>query len=152
MHNKWYLNEARVVGSFVGTVTRHESKYGPIATFSILTKEYKHKEGKLEAKTEFVPITAFGRLVDAAKYMVVNAKYMVVGKIVTTQYVKSGQKISRTTVVADEIIYIQDLPNPPRKYIPKVTSPDQDTTREKEENPYDILDEIFDKDDTVQSE
>lgn len=154
MRNRWYFNEVHVLGTLVGTVTPHQSRFGNVATFSILVKEYKMVDGKYQSKPEFIPITAFGKLADVALKLLPKAKYIIVGKISTSKYVKAGQTISRTTVIAEEIIEIDRLPAI-REVYKKTTAitVDPEMVGDVEDNPYDILDElVLGGDDTEKKE
>lgn len=94
---------------FIGRLGRDpEIRYMPdgkaIASFSVATGQtWRDKNtGEKREKTEWVPISAFGKLAEIiGEYITKGSQVYVSGRFQTREYEKDGQKHYRTEIIAD---------------------------------------------------
>lgn len=93
----------------MGRLTRDPSIYGEgdklVAKFSLAVDRTYSKE---DAKTDFINIVAFTKKAEfTEKYLKKGIKVAITGRIQTGSYVKDGQNVYITDVVAEEIEFAE---------------------------------------------
>ena len=93
----------------MGRLTRDPSIYGEgdkmVAKFSLAVDRTFSKE---DAKTDFINIVAFTKKAEfTEKYLKKGTKIVISGRIQTGSYVKDGQNVYTTDVVAEDIEFAE---------------------------------------------
>jgi single-strand DNA-binding protein len=93
--------------------------------------DYKDKDGKKIEQTEWVRVSAFGKLAEVmGQYLKKGSKVYIEGKMKTRSYDKDGQKHYATEINASEMYMLdskQDGSNQPAQHKPATQAPQQDS-------------------------
>lgn len=94
--------------SFIGRLgaepeTRYTTSGDAVTSFSIAVgSSYKDKSGEKQDRTEWVNITAWGKLAEiCAQYLKKGQQVFIQGRIKTDKYEKDGKTMYSTKIVAD---------------------------------------------------
>ena len=101
------LNQCNFIGRLGKDVeTRYASSGDAIASFSIaIGSQWKNKEGEKQESTEWVNISAFGKLAEiCSQYLVKGSQVFISGRIKTDKYTdKQGVEKYSTKIIADRM-------------------------------------------------
>ena len=81
-------------------------------SLSIAVTDRWKKDGEWQDRTEWIPITLFGKRADAhAKLLVKGARILVTGRFTTDKWKdKDGNTRSRSKVIANDVILLSERP------------------------------------------
>lgn len=109
-------NRVSLIGNLGGTPDIKKMSNGnEVATFSMATNSfYKNQNGENVQDTQWHKVVVFGKRVEVIKkYVDKGSKVAVDGKMVTNSYeTKEGEKRYSTEVVANEILLLDQKPEP----------------------------------------
>jgi len=104
------MNRAILIGNIGGEPDLHEVGESAVLDFSLATTErFKTREGTYDSRTEWHTIKVWGNRARAlADILVTGMRVCVEGSIKTEKWEKDGQKRSKTTIVARDVILLGD--------------------------------------------